>query len=197
MSLPHRECTARRPRRRSESSMMSSWTSVAVWMNSTTAAYRIDAIALVARQPRGHQQHGRTDPLAAARADVLADLRDQIDLRLDVARELRDRPARGRRGSARRSATGRATTFPQRFRSELYHGRNKRVEVRGRARGQVARRRARAGRPARPRRGRRTPARFACRDTAPARETGCRFRSAADRAARGGPSRGAARPSET
>ena len=30
MSLPHRECTARRPRRRSESSMMSSWTSVAV-----------------------------------------------------------------------------------------------------------------------------------------------------------------------
>jgi hypothetical protein len=30
MSLPHRECTASRPRRGSESSMMSSWTSVAV-----------------------------------------------------------------------------------------------------------------------------------------------------------------------
>src|SRR5688572_21741051 len=39
MSLPHREWTARRPRRTSAPSMMSSWTSVAVWMNSTTAAF--------------------------------------------------------------------------------------------------------------------------------------------------------------
>ena len=46
MLLPQRECTARRPRRNSESSMMSSWTSVAVWMNSITDAY-ITAISPV------------------------------------------------------------------------------------------------------------------------------------------------------
>ena len=46
------------------------------------------AVALVAAQPRRHQQHGRTDALAAARLDVLADFRDQLDLRLDVAPEL-------------------------------------------------------------------------------------------------------------
>ena len=45
-------------------------------------------IALIAAQTRGHQQHGRADPLAAARLDVLADRRDQLDLRLDVAGEL-------------------------------------------------------------------------------------------------------------
>ena len=88
MSLPHREWTASRPRRRSASSMMSSWTSVAVWMNSTTAAYRIGAIAVVAGEPRRHQQDGRPDPLAAAGLDVLADLRNQLDLRLHVPREL-------------------------------------------------------------------------------------------------------------
>ena len=46
------------------------------------------AVAGVAHEARGHQEHRRTDALAAARADVLADLRDQRDLRLDVACEL-------------------------------------------------------------------------------------------------------------
>ncbi len=45
------------------------------------------AIAVVAAQARRHQQHGRTDALAAARPDVLPDLRNQLDLRLHVPRE--------------------------------------------------------------------------------------------------------------
>ena len=45
-------------------------------------------IAFIAAQTRRHQQDGRADPFAAARLDVLADGRDQRDLRLDVAGEL-------------------------------------------------------------------------------------------------------------
>src|SRR5712691_4589633 len=45
------------------------------------------AIALVPREACGHEQHGRTNPLAAARLDVLADFRDQIDVRLHVPAE--------------------------------------------------------------------------------------------------------------
>ena len=120
-----------------------------------------------------------------------------VDLRLDVARELlvdllevgADRLEDLRQGERRFFHSG--------FSSKLYHGLNKRVKVGGRALGQVARRRAGACPPGRPRRVPRTPARFASRGRAPARETGCRFRPAADRAARGGPSRAAARPSET
>ena len=44
-------------------------------------------IALIPAQPRGHQQHGGPDTLSAARLNVAADLRDQIDLRLDMAPE--------------------------------------------------------------------------------------------------------------
>src|SRR4030095_4850935 len=46
-------------------------------------------LAGVTRQPRGHQQYRRPDALAAAVLDVTPDFRDQIDLRLDVAVELR------------------------------------------------------------------------------------------------------------
>src|SRR5438128_10135596 len=46
------------------------------------------AIAAVARQARGHEEDGRTDPLAAARTNVLPDLRDQIDVRLEMPLEL-------------------------------------------------------------------------------------------------------------
>ena len=67
--------------------MMSSWTSVAVWMNSTTDGVEHGAVAGVAAQPRRHQQHRRPDALAAARLDVLAHLGNQRDLRLDVPRE--------------------------------------------------------------------------------------------------------------
>ena len=45
------------------------------------------AFALIAAQARRHQQDGGPDPLAAARLDVLADLRNQVDLRLDVPAE--------------------------------------------------------------------------------------------------------------
>ena len=71
------------------------------------------AVAGVADQPRGHQQHRRADPLAAAGPDVLADLRNQRDLRLDVAREFLVDLLEGRRGSARRSAIGPETIFPR------------------------------------------------------------------------------------
>src|SRR5580765_6497587 len=87
MSLPHCEWTASRPRRNSESSMMSSWTSVAVWMNSNRRVQH-GAVALVAAEPRSHQQYRGPDPLAAALLDVLPDLRDERDLRLQVTAEL-------------------------------------------------------------------------------------------------------------
>ena len=41
----------------------------------------------VPAQPGGHQEDGGPHALAAARLDVLADFRDQIDLRLNVARK--------------------------------------------------------------------------------------------------------------
>ena len=68
--------------------MMSSCTSVAVWMNSTTDGVEHGAIAGVAAQPRRHQQHRRTHALAAALLDVAAHLGNQRDARLDVAHEL-------------------------------------------------------------------------------------------------------------
>jgi len=43
---------------------------------------------VIAGNPRRHQEHGGPDALAAARLDVLADFRDQLDLRLDVPCEL-------------------------------------------------------------------------------------------------------------
>src|SRR6478736_6233389 len=45
-------------------------------------------IATVARETRGHEEDGRTDPLAAARANVLPDLRDEVDVRLKMPLEL-------------------------------------------------------------------------------------------------------------
>ncbi len=44
-------------------------------------------VAFVFRQARGHQEQGRTQPLAAARLDVAAHLRNQLDARLDVTDE--------------------------------------------------------------------------------------------------------------
>ena len=70
------------------SSMMSSCTSVAVWMNSTTDAYEDRALALVAGQPRRHQQEGGPNALAPARLDVASDLRNQLHARLHVPDEL-------------------------------------------------------------------------------------------------------------
>ncbi len=67
-------------------------------MSSCTERRRVDefdhrgvehgAIAGISRQPRGHQQHGRADALAAPGLNVFPDARDQLDLRLDVAPEL-------------------------------------------------------------------------------------------------------------
>ncbi len=87
-SLPHREWTAFRPRR-----------SVGlvddVVVDEGRGVNELDhggvehrAIARVAAQAGGHQEDGGTDPLAAARADVLADRGDQLDVRLHVPREL-------------------------------------------------------------------------------------------------------------
>ena len=51
------------------------------------------AVALVAAEARGHQQDRGPDPLSAARLNVVADLRDQVDLRLDVADRIPHRPS--------------------------------------------------------------------------------------------------------
>ncbi len=68
--------------------MMSSCTSVAVWMNSMTDGVQHRPLAGVAGHARRHQQHRRADAFAAAVLDVVADRRDERDLRLDVPREL-------------------------------------------------------------------------------------------------------------
>ena len=86
--------------------MMSSWTSVAVWMNSTTEAYSTARSPGVAAQARRHQQHRRAHALAAALLDVAAHLGDQRHARLDVPDEFPLDAARDLRGSARRSAPG-------------------------------------------------------------------------------------------
>jgi hypothetical protein len=77
---------------------MSSWTSVAVWMNSMTEAKRMDElddrgeedgeVALEAAEAGRHEQHRRADALSAAVLDVAADFRDDRDVRFDVACEL-------------------------------------------------------------------------------------------------------------
>jgi hypothetical protein len=46
------------------------------------------ALALIAAEPRRHQQNGRTDALAAARLDVFSDARNEVHLRLQVTPEL-------------------------------------------------------------------------------------------------------------
>ena len=68
--------------------MMSSWTSVAVWMNSMHRGVQHRALAGITGHPRRHQQDRRADPLAAAVLDVVADRRNDGHLRLHVTREL-------------------------------------------------------------------------------------------------------------
>ena len=197
MSLPHRECTAGRPRRRSASSMMSSCTSVAVWMNSTTAAYR------TARSPSYPASRAAISSTAGrirlppAGLDVLADVWNQLDLRLHVPGELEvhllevgaDRLEDLRQGERRFFHSGSAGNF---ITAGTGCGNSRPSVVRG------PRPASRAARPARRPPGPRGPARSACRGTGPVQGRGCRFRSAADRA---GPARdgldAAPRPSGT
>ena len=81
-------------------------------------------VAGVADQARRHQQHRGADPLAAAGPDVLADLRDQRDLRLHVPRELLVDLLEV--GANRFEICDRASDdFSTRFSSKLYHGRTR------------------------------------------------------------------------
>src|SRR5207237_5713235 len=152
-------------------------------------------VAFVSAQAGRHQQDRRPNPLAAARLDVLADARDQLDLRLDVPREfsidllevgpnrledLRERRRRLWHGSAANFIT--AGTGCESSRS--CDGPSRYV-------------RRRAVRPGSRAPATRAPARCACRDAAPARERDCRFRSAADRSAPAALSRAAPPPLET
>ena len=88
MSLPHRECaaSAAAPRLGAVDDVV---------VDERRGVDELDdrrvehgAVAGVAAEPRRHQQHGRPDALAAAHLDVLAHLRDQLDARLEMAREL-------------------------------------------------------------------------------------------------------------
>src|SRR5439155_14080250 len=81
------------------------------------------AIAFVSRQPRRHQQHRGPDAFAAARLDVAADRRDELDARLDVPSELPiDLLEVGANGleDLRQRRRG---VFHGAFRVGLYHGR--------------------------------------------------------------------------
>ena len=171
------------------------------------------ALALVAAEPRRHQQHGRADALAAARLDVFADARESGRPATAGGGRTRARPSRDRRESARKGAADRPTVPSGRFGSKL-------VNLTIGSRGVSTRRRLRhrANSPRKfavicasiasafdaPDTGQRfddarapTRARFACRDAARARETGCRFRRAGDRRARWRRPRGCCRPSGT
>ena len=78
-ALPQTALAVLRPRRRSDSSTTSSCSSVAVWMNSITAASWCASLgaAMAAARPRGEQQQHRPQPLAAGADDVFGDLVDQ------------------------------------------------------------------------------------------------------------------------
>ena len=64
----------------------------------------------------GHEQHGRPHALAAAGLDVSADLGNQLDLRLDVSRELAVDLFEVRADRLEDLRKGQATIFPRRFR---------------------------------------------------------------------------------
>ena len=79
-SLPKTWLAVSRPRRMSEPSTTSSWSRVAVWMNSMIAAADTCFWPLVAAGARGQHDAQRPQPLAAATDDVLRDLVDQDDV---------------------------------------------------------------------------------------------------------------------
>ena len=88
MSLPHCEWTARRPRR-----YLGVVDDVVVDQRRRVDEFddgRIGdcAFALIPAEARRHQQHSGPDALATALLDVLADLGDERDLRLQVTAEL-------------------------------------------------------------------------------------------------------------
>ncbi len=88
MELPQVVLEEGRPRRVSASSMMSSWTRVAVWSISTTAPRRMRRVAGAAEGLGGEQQQQRADALAAAGDEVLGDVGDDFDVGGGLAREL-------------------------------------------------------------------------------------------------------------
>ena len=77
-----------RPRRVSASSMMSSWTRVAVWSISTTAPRRMRECAGAAESFGGEQQQQGADALAAAGDEVVGDVGDDFDVGGGLAGEL-------------------------------------------------------------------------------------------------------------
>ena len=144
-------------------------------------------VALVAAQARRHQEDGRADPLAAAGLDVLADGRDEGNLRLDMGRTAIDPLEIGADWLENQRQCRRR--FFHRRSVGLYHGFTER-----RARGSCRwcarrdpRREYRDRRPASPPPRPPAPVRCATHGAARARETGCRFRSAIDRAGRASP----------
>ena len=155
------------------------------------------AVAFVAAQARRHQQHGRPDRACRRSSGCTCRSSGSARPATGRARRTRGRPAPGRRESARKICARASDDFSTAAQVGLYHGRNRRVEVGRRPPPPDRPGRARAARPAPRRPAPRAPARCACRDAAPARETGCRSRSAADRAARRARRRAAPPPSGT
>ena len=88
MALPQVVLEEGRPRRVSASSMMSSWTRVAVWSISTTAPRRMRECAGAAEGLGGEQEQQRADALAAAGDEVVGDVGDDVDGRGGLAGEL-------------------------------------------------------------------------------------------------------------
>ena len=80
-ALPQTALAVLRPRRRSDSSTTSSWSRVAVWMNSITAASWCASGAAMAQCAGGEQQQHRPQALAARADDVFGDLVDQHHVR--------------------------------------------------------------------------------------------------------------------
>ena len=88
MALPQVVLEEGRPRRVSASSMMSSWTRVAVWSISTTAPRRMRECDGAAEGFGGEQQQQGADAFAAAGDEVAGDVGDDFDVRGGLAGEL-------------------------------------------------------------------------------------------------------------
>src|SRR5258706_8878378 len=83
------------------------------------------AIPLITTQPGGHKEHGGPHPFATARLDISADLRDDGDLRFDVAYELAIHQLEVAADRLKDLRKGRCF-FHAWLRLKLYHGRKRR-----------------------------------------------------------------------
>ena len=129
MSLPQRECTAGAPAAqiRVVDDVVVDQRGRVDELDDRRVEHR--AVALVAGKPRGHQEHGRADALAAARLDVLARSSGSAST-CDSTWRANSVSTCSRSARIGSKICDRASDdFSTMVQVGLYHGRNKRMEV--------------------------------------------------------------------